>query len=72
MSCAPTVVYMRISTLVGSLLLSPFLVFATGVVADAPAQAMSIRCMPLHGHDVYTTMCIVYHDDGSVEHFFVR
>jgi hypothetical protein len=27
---------------------------------------------PLYGHAVYDTMCIVYHDDGSVERFFVR
>ena len=37
-----------------------------------PAHAMSITCMPLYGHATYDTMCIVYHDDGSVERFFVR
>jgi hypothetical protein len=50
----------------------PLLLFATGIMEAVPAHAMSITCMPLYGHAVYNTMCIVYHDDGSVERFFVR
>ena len=67
-----TVIGMRVSTVVGSVALSPLLLLAAGIMEPVPAHAMSITCMPLYGHTVYDTMCIVYHDDGSVERFFVE
>ena len=45
---------------------------AAGYAQNAPAHAMSITCMPVYWHAYYDTMCIVYHDDGSVERFFVE
>ena len=67
-----TVIGMRISTVAGSVVLSPLLFLGAGIMEAVPAHAMSITCMPLYGHATYDTMCIVYHDDGSVERFFVR
>jgi hypothetical protein len=63
---------MRIPTLVGAALLTPLFFAAGAYLEAAPAHAMSITCMPFHGHAYYVTMCIVYHDDGSVERFFVE
>ena len=63
---------MRIPALVGAALLTPLFFAAGAYLEAAPAHAMSITCMPLHGHAFYETMCIVYHDDGSVERFFVE
>jgi hypothetical protein len=63
---------MRIPPLVGTALLTPLFFAAGAYLEAAPAHAMSITCMPFHGHAYYDTMCIVYHDDGSVERFFVE
>lgn len=63
---------MRIRTLAGAVLLTPLMFVATGYVQEASAYAMSITCMPVYWHAYYDTMCIVYHDDGSVERFFVE
>ena len=63
---------MRMPTLLGAALLTP-LFFAAGAYLDAaPAHAMSITRMPVYWHAYYDTMCIVYHDDGSMERFFVE
>jgi hypothetical protein len=63
---------MRTSTFTGSVLIAPLLFLATGALQSAPAQAMTIQCMPFYLNADYDTMCIVYHDDGASERFFVR
>ena len=63
---------MRISTIAGSILAAPLLFVATGVLQAVPAQAMTIQCMPFHLNAEFDTLCIVYHDDGASERFFVR
>jgi hypothetical protein len=63
---------MRTRTLAGAVLLTPLLFTACAYYVNPSAHAMSITCMPFYGHAYYDTMCIVYHDDGSVERFFVE
>lgn len=63
---------MRIRAVAAVVLLTPLFFAAGTYLENATAHAMSITCMPLHGHAYYDTMCIVYHDDGSVERFFVE
>lgn len=68
---------MRFSTFIGAALLTPviFVVtsgFAAHARADPLLNPMSIHCVHIEWNAVYDTMCLVYHEDGSVERFFVR
>ena len=67
---------MRILTLVGAVLLTPLLFMATGSTEQARADPllnpMSIHCVHIEWSAEYDTMCLVYHENGSVERFFVR
>ena len=68
---------MRVSTFIGAALLTPMVFMATtGFAEEARADPllgpMSIHCVHIEWNAVYDTMCLVYHEDGSVERFFVR
>ena len=67
---------MRIYPVLGAALLAPVMFMATGFVEEARADPllnpMSIHCVHIEWSADYDTMCLVYHEDGSVERFFVR